>query len=62
MREEPPHPMRLLSAKELADALGRSSSYVKWMRRRGFRFIAGRATLSSAIVFLQTNPQPCRRR
>ncbi len=60
--EEPPHPHRLLSSKELADALGRSTKYVQWMRRRGFRFIAGRATLSSAIVFLQKCEQPSRRR
>lgn len=56
----PPHPMQLLSAKELAEALGRSERYIAHMRRNGFRFIAGRATLSSAVLFLQTNPKPCR--
>jgi DNA-binding CsgD family transcriptional regulator len=61
MREEPPHPMKLLSMKELADALGRSPKYVQYMRRRGFKIIAGRATLSSAIVFLQKCDQPCKR-
>lgn len=59
--EPPPHHLQFLSQKELAKALRRSPSYVKAMKRRGFRFIAGRATLSSAILFLQNHPNPCQR-
>lgn len=62
MTDQPPHPLRLLSAKELAEALGRSERYIWHMRKRGFRFTAGRATLSSALVFLHQTPQPCKRR
>lgn len=59
--EMPPHNLKLLSQKELAEALGRSPKYVQWMRRRGFRFVGGRATLSAALIFLQANPNPCSR-
>lgn len=52
---------RLLSMKELADELGRSYSYVKAMRRRGFRMIAGRTTLRAAITFLAKVDKPCGR-
>lgn len=58
MSNQPPHPEQLISVKELAMALGRSESYVWAMRRRGFRFIGGRSTLSAALVFLQRVPNP----
>lgn len=52
----------LLSAKELAAKLKRSTGYVKAMKRIGFRMIAGRTTLTAAIAFLAKNPMPCRKR
>ena len=52
----------LLSVKELARALKRSERYVWFMRARGFRMLAGRTTLNSALKFLATNPTPCARR
>lgn len=51
----------LLSAKELASRLGRSRSYVVWMKRRGFRMVAQRTTLTAAIAWLAKNPEPCKR-
>jgi len=52
----------LLSMKELADKLGRSYSYVRAMRRRGFRMVAGRTTLTAAIKFLAVIERPCARK
>lgn len=52
----------LLSMKELADKLGRSYSYVRAMRRRGFRMVAGRTTLTAAIKFLAQVDKPCARK
>ena len=48
----------LLTPKELAAKLKRARSYVAAMRSRGFRFIAGRTTLSIALEWLADNPQP----
>jgi hypothetical protein len=50
----------LLSMKQLAAKLGRSYSYVRAMRRVGFRMIAGRTTLTAAVAWLSKNPAPCR--
>jgi hypothetical protein len=52
----------LLSAKELASRLGRSRSYVVWMKRRGFKMVAQRTTLTAAIAWLSRNPEPCKRK
>ena len=48
----------LLSSKELASKLKRSERYVKMMRARGFRMIAGRTTLATALRWLVTCPHP----
>ena len=48
----------LLTHKELAAALKRSYTYVAAMKRRGFRVVAGRTTLSAAILWLTKNPTP----
>ena len=48
----------LLSVKELAEKLKRSDRYVWQMRKLGFRFIAGRTTLTAAIKWLSVNPSP----
>jgi hypothetical protein len=53
-----PNPQKLLSSKELAELLGRHVSYVYSMRRGGFRMIAGRTSLASALLWLRDNPQP----
>jgi len=50
----------LLSMKQLAAKLGRSYSYVRAMRRVGFRMVAGRTTLTAAMAWLVKNPEPCR--
>lgn len=50
----------LLSMKQLAAKLGRSYSYVRAMRRVGFRMVAGRTTLTAAVAWLAKNPEPCR--
>lgn len=52
----------LLSAKELAAKLGRSRSYVASMKRRGFRMVGQRTTLTAAMRWLASNPQPCKKR
>lgn len=49
----------LLSAKQVADKLGRHLKYVYAMRKRGFRMIAGRTTMTAVITWLAKNPQPC---
>jgi phage regulator Rha-like protein len=51
----------LLSIKELAQKLKRSESYVFAMKRRGFRMVANRTTMTAAIKFLAVNPSPCSR-
>ena len=48
----------LLSIKELADALGRSRSYIFEMKRCGFIMPGNRATLHQAMSFLARNPNP----
>lgn len=50
---------KLLSAKELAGELGRSIRYVQMMKQRGFKMTGGRATLESAVAWLEANPAPC---
>lgn len=52
----------LLSMKELAARLKRSESYVKQMKRRGFRPIGGRSTLREALGWLARNPRPFEQR
>lgn len=54
-------PEDLLSCKDLAQQLRRSTRYVYFMKARGFRMIAGRTTLKAALVWLSVNPQPCAR-
>lgn len=56
--DQPPHPDRLLSAKELADALGRSVRYVQEMKSLGFPMPGDRATLREAREFLTKFPWP----
>lgn len=51
----------LLSIKELAQKLKRSESYIFAMKRRGFKMLAGRTTLSAALKFLAVIPSPCSR-
>ncbi len=51
----------LLSCKELAARLKRSDPYVEWMKRKGFKMIAGRTTLRAALKWLSVNPRPCSR-
>lgn len=48
----------LLTVKELASRLKRSPNYVWAMRRKGFRMIGGRASLSDALIFLTLHPKP----
>ena len=50
----------LLSSKELASKLGRSLSYVRAMRRRGFKMPKHRTTLTEAMKWLAKHPEPCR--
>lgn len=52
----------LLSAKDLARRLGRSSGYIAAMKRRGFRMRDGRTTLAAALAWLESNPAPCAKR
>lgn len=59
---EIPFQHRMLSVKQLADALGRSERYVWYMRRMGFRMPRGRASLADARDFLSTATAPCSRR
>lgn len=49
---------KLLSPKELADALGKSIKTVYQMRRVGFRMSGFRATLSEARQWLDIHPHP----
>ena len=60
---EPPRSWdeELLTPKELAAKLKRARSYVTAMQSRGFRFLAGRTTLSLALDWLFENPQPRKR-
>lgn len=53
---------KLMTVKELADALGRHRNYVTAMNRLGFRMPGGRATLSEARAWLVRNPSPRSRR
>lgn len=54
--------LELITCKELACLLKRHVSYVYAMKKRGFRMVAGRTTLSAALHWLEKNPQPrCRK-
>ena len=59
---EIPFELRLLSVKQLADAIGRSERYIWYMRRMGFKMPRGRASLKDARDFLATATAPCGRR
>ena len=48
----------LLTCKELAAALKRSTRYVYEMKRAGFPMPGKRATLAAALKWLETNPSP----
>jgi hypothetical protein len=48
----------LLSVKDLAAALHRSTRYVWHLRCVGFEMPGGRATLADAIEFLRDHPHP----
>ena len=48
----------LLSAKEIADKLGRHVSYVYAMKHRGFPMPGGRSTIGAALAWLVRNPHP----
>lgn len=58
-RQKPPETVgKLLSPKELADALSRSRTYVFAMKRAGFPMQGNRATLAEARAWLALNPNP----
>ena len=48
----------LLSIKELACELKRGRTYVWAMKCRGFKMPGGRATLTAALIWLESNPEP----
>jgi hypothetical protein len=50
---------KLLSVKELADALGRSETYVRHMKMIGFKMPGGRATVNEAREFMSKHNNPC---
>lgn len=52
---------RLLTSKELAAALGRSTRYVRYMRAKGFVMPGNTATLNEARGWLVRNPSPAPR-
>lgn len=56
-----PEHHRLLTSKELADALRRSLSYVYKMRSLGFPMPGGVATIAEARAWLTDNPNPRKR-
>lgn len=56
MREE------LLTVKELAVAVKKSTKFVYIAKRRGFRMVAGVAPLSKFLEFLSRCPNPCSKR
>lgn len=51
-------PDTLLSCKELAFELGRGRTYIFAMKKAGFLMIGNRATLKSALLWLEINPRP----
>lgn len=53
-----PQPEPLFTPKELAVLLKRARSYVFAMKRRGFRMVNNRATLTEARAWLAANPLP----
>lgn len=48
----------LITRKELAERLKRNESYTYAMQRRGFRFVAGRTTMTAALNWLAKNGRP----
>lgn len=54
--------VELLSMGDLATRLKRSYSFVRAMRAAGFKTIGGRATLLSALRWLEKCPNPCSRK
>lgn len=52
---------QLLTSKELAAALGRSTRYVRYMRQRGFSMPGNTATVAEARAWLARNPLPAHR-
>lgn len=48
----------LLTRTELAEKLKRHESFIKRMKRRGFKMPGGRARLSAAERFLEKCPNP----
>lgn len=50
--------IKLLSVKELAAELGRSTKYVRQMKKRGFKMPGKRGTVDSALKWLDSNPPP----
>jgi hypothetical protein len=52
---------KLLSIKELAEALGKHRNYVGAMKARGFEMPGGTATVTEAREWLKNNPHPRRR-
>lgn len=56
-----PEHHRLLTAKELADALRRSLSYIYKMKSLGFPMPGGVATIAEARAWLTDNPHPRKR-
>lgn len=53
-----PQPEPLFTPKELAALLKRSRTYIFAMKRRGFRMVNNRATLTEARNWLANNPPP----
>lgn len=56
-----PEHHRMLTTKELAEALRRAPSYVYRMRALGFPMPGGVATIAEARSWLTVNPHPRRR-
>ena len=52
---------KLLTSKELADALKRSPNYVYKMRSLGFKMPGGVATVAEARAWLTIHPHPRKR-
>lgn len=53
-------PVTLMTAKQLASHLGRSTRFVYRMKRAGFAMPGGLATPKAAIAFLFTRQRKCR--
>jgi hypothetical protein len=55
-------PEKLLTVKELAFELRRSTKFVYAMRALGFEMPGGTATVTEARAWLMKNPSPCRQK